>query len=192
MKVYFAKNSHDYPKKHGDVRLSWYQNGNICILKRKAQPTLQVQNIRLKLVNSVCKEIWKNLSLSFKKDLYRYSIEYRKVSFVLRKRGISAYSVLLMIVNALIKRFCLNTESYELLLLQVNSLMHHMTIYLFVKKRLIKAVKNAYRLNARHGVLLDFNPFLRNNTERLIANEMKGRVFVYDKTFHFVQGMSYA
>ena len=35
MKVIFNHKVHDYPKRHGDLKLAWYGNGNFCIVIKR-------------------------------------------------------------------------------------------------------------------------------------------------------------
>jgi len=147
MKVYFKQKKHDFPKKLEGMSLSWYNQGRICIAKRKACPELQKQNINLIKINRVSKSIWTILSPGLKKDMAKYSQKYREKYPVLRKRGISSYSAFLMIIHALVKRFYLQGETETALQRKLMALTEKLTVYACVCLHLLKKVDGAYRLN---------------------------------------------
>ncbi len=147
MRVIFNHKVHDYPKKLGDLKLAWYGNGNICIVRKQSKRQIQKQNLTIIQINRISKVLWDELDNHFKKDLARYARMYKQEYPSLRKRGISSYSCFLMIVHALIKRFCLNSENEHLCINVLEKLLHGLSVYKAIRLKLIKSVKVSYKLN---------------------------------------------
>ncbi|MBP7564328.1 MAG: hypothetical protein KA886_11130 [Candidatus Cloacimonetes bacterium] len=149
MKIHFSEKKTDYPKKCGDFQLAWYNQGQICISRKKQHPKIQKQNIHIKIMNRICKNVWFNLMPAQKREMSLYAVLFKKTWPGLRKRGISSYSVLLMIVYRLIHRYQFNTENQEAcssLLLQWIS--RH-SLYQMIQIKILKKVNDAYLLNYR-------------------------------------------
>jgi len=140
MKVIFNQKKHDYPKKINDVNLAWYQQGHICVMRNLKPHIMQEQNHKIKIINKVTKQLWDILSKPFKKDLALYAIAYKKSYPGLRKRGISSYGIMLMIVHALIKRFSLSVLNHEKLFDILYGLFSHLSVYKAVKLNLLRKV----------------------------------------------------
>ncbi len=147
MKVIFNHKVHDYPKRHGDLKLAWYGNGNFCIVRKQTKRQIQQQNLSIIQINRISKVLWDELDNHFKKDLARYARMYKQEYPSLRKRGISSYSCFLMIVHALIKRFSLNSENEHLCINVLKRLLHGLSVFKAISLKLIKSVKASYKLN---------------------------------------------
>ncbi len=148
MKVYFSHHQQDYPKNIGDIRLAWYQNGQICVMRNHYKPhQIQKQNILISRINAVCKVVWVNTLSAFKKDISLYATLYKRTYPGLRKRGISSYSIMLMLVHALIRRFQLSDRDSESLIKIIEGLLKDKSLYDLIQLKLLKFVPGAYRLN---------------------------------------------
>ncbi|HPM01097.1 MAG: hypothetical protein KA886_11105 [Candidatus Cloacimonetes bacterium] len=147
MKVFFSKIMKDYPKKAGDMHLAWYNQGQICVSRKKSQPKIQKQNIQIHIINHICKSIWEKLLPACKREMATYANLYKKTYPGLRKRGISCYSVLLMITHSLIKHFAFHTESLEGCTEFFLQWISAHSIYQMIQMKMIKRVRYAYRLN---------------------------------------------
>ncbi len=147
MKVILKHKSHDFPKKAGELRLAWYGGGQVCIARRHVERKSQKQNESIIRINRICKTLWDELDMHYKKDLAVYAKAYKMEYPSLRKRGVSSYAVFLMIIHALIKRFSLATDNYELCLNQLRDLLGRLTLHKAVQVRLLKAVRKHYLLN---------------------------------------------
>ena len=147
MKVIIKQKTHDYPKKAGDLNLAWYAGGRICIVRKKTERTLQKQNLSIIQINAITKSLWATLLPAFKRDLAKYAMRYKNEYPALRKRGVSAYSVFLIFIHALIKRFSLNFENPEICTEIIINIMENMTVKKAIILRLLKKVRYYYRLN---------------------------------------------
>jgi len=148
MKVYFQHHQHDYPKQAGDIRLAWYQGGRVCVMRNyHKNHQIQKQNIQISRINAVCKALWENILPAFKKDISLYATLYKRTYPGLRKRGISSYSVMLMLVHALIRRFQLSNRDSEHLVNVIESMLQGRSLYDLIQMKLLKSVPGAYRLN---------------------------------------------
>ncbi len=151
MIVFMNKHQHDYPKKIGYLHVAWYQQGRICVSRKLNHRNLQTQNISIIQINQIAKELWQGLNLHFKKDLAGYALKYKKEYPVLRKRGISSYSVFLMLVHALLKRFSIAYENLSHCLLTLQSVLNHLSVCRAIQLKLIKPVKAYHLLNHPAG-----------------------------------------
>jgi len=151
MKVIFKQKTHDYPKRSGELNLAWYTGGRICIVRKKTDRTLQKQNLSIIQINVITKSLWETLNPGFKRDLARYAVRFKKEYPALRKRGISAYSVFLILIHALIKRFSLNTEKMVNCVNALSQLLSSISIYKAIRLKLIKKVRTCYQLNKLNG-----------------------------------------
>ena len=151
MRVIFNHKKHDYPKKLGDLKLAWYGNGYVCIVRKQSKRQIQKQNLSIIQINRISKELWIDLDYIFKQDLARYARMYKQEYPSLRKRGISSYSCFLMIVHALIKRFSLKSDDEQLCINVLKRLLYDLSVYKAICLRLIKSVKDSYRLNHCKG-----------------------------------------
>ncbi|HOD54555.1 MAG TPA: hypothetical protein PKJ08_08525 [Candidatus Cloacimonadota bacterium] len=147
MKIHFSEKKTDYPKKCGDLQLAWYNHGQICISRKKQQPKIQKQNIHIKTMNRICKNVWSNLLPAQKRDMSLYAVLFKKTWPGLRKRGISSYSVLLMIVFHLIHRYQFNTGNQEACSLQLLHWISRHSLYQMIQIKILKKVDDAYLLN---------------------------------------------
>jgi len=93
------------------------------------------------------KSLWATLLPAFKRDLAKYAMRYKNEYPALRKRGVSAYSVFLIFIHALIKRFSLNFENPEICTEIIINIMENMTVKKAIILRLLKKVRYYYRLN---------------------------------------------
>jgi len=151
MRVYFNKKVHDYPKRAGDCYLAWYNQGNICILKKKPLFVCQSQHLKIQTINQISLKLWAEQSQRFKKDMAEYAKRYKKKYPGLRKRGISAYSAFLMVVHALIRRFHIQYENHENAINIMSTLIKTLSVKKAIRLRLIKPVSDAYQLNQSAG-----------------------------------------
>lgn len=151
MKVIFKQMKHDYPKKAGDLNLAWYAGGRTCIVRKKTKRALQKQNLSIIQINAITKSVWETLLPAFKRDLAKYAMQYKREYPALRKRGISAYSVFLILIHALIKRFSLNTEKMVNCVNALSQLLSSISIYKAIRLKLIKKVRTCYQLNKLNG-----------------------------------------
>ncbi|MBP7563267.1 MAG: hypothetical protein KA886_05705 [Candidatus Cloacimonetes bacterium] len=168
MKVIIKQKTHDYPKKAGDLNLAWYAGGRICIVRKKTERAIQKQNLSIIQINAITKSLWATLLPAFKQDLARYAIQYKKEYPALRKRGVSAYSVFLIFIHALIKRFSLNFDNREICTEIIIHIMENMTVKKAITLRLLKKVRYYYKLNKT-------NVF----KARVLGNDVKLRNFMY-------------
>ena len=171
MKVYFQHHHHDFPKQTGDIRLAWYQEGRVCVMRNYRQThQLQTQNLQISRINAVCKALWENILPAFKKDLSQYASAYKKTYPGLRKRGISSYSVMLMLVHALIRRFQLSDRDTEHLVNIIESMLQGRSLYDLIQMRLLKSVPGAYQLNYKTGYnFTQIIPVLLSNCRLMFA-----------------------
>ncbi len=169
MKVFFNQKKHDYPKKINDVNLAWYQQGRICIMRNLRPHIMQEQNNKIKIVNKVSRQLWDVISKSFKKDLALYALAYKKTYPGLRKRGISSYGIMLMLVHGLIKRFSLQSLSEVSLYETVLKLISHLTVYKSVKLNLLRKLVSIHSLNHTAIDVSDSNtiPFQDDMTDNI-------------------------
>jgi len=149
MKVIMKDKQHDFPKKIGDLNLAWYQQGRICVSRKKNPRSLQKQNMSIIQINQITKALWESLHPHFKKDLAFYALQYKKDYPGLRKRGISSYAVFLIIVHALIKRFSIAYENQDDCLAILQKLISPLSVKKAVEIRLLKPVMGYYQLNHR-------------------------------------------
>jgi len=147
MKVQFKQKALDYPKKSGDLNLAWYAGGRICIVRKKTERALQKQNLSIIQINAITKAVWETLNPSFKQDLARYAVRYKKEYPTLRKRGVSAYAVFLILIHALIKRFSLNTDNDLQCIKTLITILANLSIYQAIRLKLLKRVRACYQLN---------------------------------------------
>ncbi len=177
MKVFFKNKRTDYPKKLGDCQLAWYQQGQICIMRKKTIPAFQKQNMNIIQVNRVTRSIWTQLSDLFKRDLSIYALRYKLSWPSLRKRGVSAYSIMLMITHALIRRFGLDTAQTENCSLLLIKMLEKYNIVQLIALKILKPVPKAYQLN---------QPLIRqdaeNNGSLTERNPEKYRVFMESRS----------
>ena len=146
MKVFFSGKSHDFPKKIVDLSLAWYNQGKICISRKPVERQIQKQNIHIREVNQIVRKLWNEITPKAKRDMALYAKAYKVKKVMLRKRGISAYGVMLMIVHALIKRFSLEGDSLYAVL---KTLLVDMSIKNAVKLGLLIKVSNIHQMNHR-------------------------------------------
>ncbi|HOD54306.1 MAG TPA: hypothetical protein PKJ08_07255, partial [Candidatus Cloacimonadota bacterium] len=152
MRVYFdQKRQNDYPKRAGEMNLAWYNQGQICIYRKKTHHEMQAQNIYIRDINQMVHGLWQELSLRSKRELQAYALQYKKRYPSLRKRGNNAYSVFLMICHSLIRKYQLNQLSQAVLTEQLKQLLASMSIYKLVLQGILKVVIHAYRFN--HALL---------------------------------------
>jgi len=137
----------DFPKKINDLQLNWYQQGRICIAKNRKKPALQAQNIQIKRINQIVRQLWNELTTGFKKDLSAYAHAYKQYYPSLRKRGVSSYSCFLILIHGLIKRFGLKDKPDDLMVIILCELMTQLSIYKAVRINLLKKVPFVYQLN---------------------------------------------
>jgi len=148
MRVYFdQKRQNDYPKRAGEMNLAWYNQGQICIYRKKTHHEMQAQNIYIRDINQMVHGLWQELSLRSKRDLQAYALQYKKRYPSLRKRGNNAYSVFLMICHSLIRKYQLSQMSQTLMTEQLRQLLTSMSIYKLVMQGILKVVKFAYQFN---------------------------------------------
>ncbi len=147
MKIIFSKKQKDYPKKTGDLHLAWYNHGRICISRKKSQPVIQKQNIRIQVINSLCKNLWDKLLPANKKEMALYARMYKATYPGLRKRGISSYSVLLMMTHSLLNCYRFDTENPALCAEQLLQWISIHSLYQMIQMKFLKRVRYAYRLN---------------------------------------------
>jgi len=134
-------------KKAGELGLAWYAGGQVCITRKRIERSLQKQNLSIIQINTISRMVWAELAIPFKKDLAKYALLYKKEYPGLRKRGISSYTVFLMITHALIRRFSLKTEDSVQCADLIKILLQNMTVKKAVELRLLKRVNQYYLLN---------------------------------------------
>jgi hypothetical protein len=156
MRIYFSEMPKDLPKKWGDLNLAWYQNGKICISRVLKDHQIQAQNFNIIQVNQITRAVWDRLCNPFKKDLAEYAKCYKTEYPTLRKRGISAYSVFLMVMHGLIKRFSIMTTDAEKCIVIFDQLLLKMSVLKLIRIKILKAVRKNYRLNQENWGLDDF------------------------------------
>ncbi len=147
MRVFFSEKVKDFPKKAGDLHLAWYQNGNICISRVLKQHKIQTQNFNIIQVNQITRAVWEGLSSSFKRDMAEYARLYKRDYPTLRKRGVSAYSVFLMVIHGIIKRFTLVTDNIDKCISLFEKLLHKMSVLKLIRIRILRPVSMCHRLN---------------------------------------------
>jgi len=150
MRIYFSEKPKDLPKKWGDLNLAWYQNGNVCISRKKIEHKTQLQNINIIKINQICKRLWNTLDPQFKRDMGRYAVQYKKEYPALRKRGVSAYSVFLIVIYGLIRRFYLRTEELEKCISMFEQLLQNISVFKLIRIKILKPVTRGYRLNHKN------------------------------------------
>jgi hypothetical protein len=148
MRVFFKQNHHhDYPKRAGEMNLAWYNQGKICIYRKKTSHEMQAQNLYIKAMNQVVHDLWKTLSFKSKRELQTYAQLYKKRYPSLRKRGNNAYSIFLMICHSLIRKYQLHQLAPIGLTTQLKQMLAVLSLYKMVLQGVLKVVKYAYRLN---------------------------------------------
>jgi len=147
MRVYFRKKAHDYPKRAGDCYLAWYNQGKICILKKKPVFVCQKQHLMIQAINQISLKLWPEQSQKFKKDMAEYAKRYKVTYPGLRKRGISAYSIFLKIIHGLIKRFSLHEIGESHLNHTLKAMLMGLSVYKCILSNLLKRVNRMYCLN---------------------------------------------
>ncbi len=147
MRVYFSETNFDFPKKINDLRVAWFREGRICISRNYKKKEMQVQNYRIIQMNAMIKMLYGELSAGFKKDMGRYTQMYKIRYPHLRKRGMSAYSVFLMLVYAIVHRFGLNDRSVDEMKEILSSLIKNLSVAECVRLKLLAVVKGYYILN---------------------------------------------
>ncbi len=167
MRVFFKKKVHDYPKMSGDYYLAWYNQGKICILKKKPVFVCKAQHVKIKTVNRISQRLWAELSHKFKNDMALYARQYKITYPGLRKRGISAYSIFLKITHGLIRRFSLEALSESLLTDTLKDLLYGLSVHRCVQIKLLNRVPGVYQLNhppyqIPEEYRLSFNQFQHN------------------------------
>ncbi len=161
MRVIFNQRAvHDYPKKSGDMHFAWYCQGKKCICRKKSEPCLQTQNVKIKDVNHIVHSLWQELKQKSKVELQKYALLYKKRYPSLRKRGNNAYSIFLMICHALIRLNKLSPLQKNDLLTIVRNILSGMTIYQMVSEGILKRVKNCHQLRLQ---LLENDDILSEN-----------------------------
>lgn len=121
-------------------------------------------------MNVMIKELYNELSVGFKKDMGKYAQLYKTRYPHLRKRGMSAYAVFLMVVYALVRRFGLDERSVDEMKIILLQLIRTLSVADSIRMKLLKTVKTYYTLN--HVALVN----IRNTFEK--AEWMhKGAVF---------------
>ncbi len=171
MKVIFNQTAvHDYPKKAGGMHFAWYCQGKICICRKKSEPCLQTQNVKIKDVNHVVHSLWQELKQKSKVELQKYASLYKKRYPSIRKRGNNAYSIFLMICHALIKVNKLSQIQKDDLLTILRNIISGMTIYQMVSEGILKRVKNCHQLKLQ----------LLGNDDILLENKALEAIGFYD------------
>jgi len=166
MRVLFKQNiHHDYPKKLEEMSLAWYNQGRICICRKKTEHIIQKQNLYIGQMNIIIRQIWLELPNSYRKDLKEYAAAYKKRYPALRKRGNNAYSSFLMICHGLIKKYALSEEESDFVYHDLKCLLSVSSVLELIRKGLLRPVKYAYRLNCMPFSYLTgqseyFSPFL--------------------------------
>ncbi len=147
MRVYFSDKNFDFPKKINDLRVAWYSEGKICISRNYKKKEMQAQNYRIIKMNKLIKDLYSSLHPQFKKDMSQYAHLYKKRYPHLRKRGMSAYAVFLMISYALIRRFGLKDHAIEQLRVLLSEILKNLSVADCIRVKLLKVVKCYYVLN---------------------------------------------
>jgi len=147
MRIYFSEKPKDLPKKWGDLNLAWYQNGNVCISRKKIEHKTQLQNINIVKINQICKTRWDSLDTHFKNDLVKYASQYKKEYPALRKRGVSAYSVFLIVIHGLLRRFSIRIEESDKCISIFERLLQNISVFKLIRIKILKPVTMSYRLN---------------------------------------------
>jgi hypothetical protein len=170
MRVYFSDSVKDFPKKAGDLHLAWYQNGRICISRVLKDHHMQPQNFNIIQVNQITRAVWDRLSNPFKKDLAEYARRYKIQYPNLRKRGVSAYSVFLMVIHGLIRRFSIKTADAEKCSVVFDQLLLKMSVFKLIEFKILKPVRMSYQLNQENWINIfifkktSINDLAGNNT----------------------------
>jgi hypothetical protein len=147
MRIYFSEKPKDLPKKWGDLHLAWYQNGRVCISRVLKAHQMQSQNFNIIQVNQITRAVWDRLCNPFKKDLTEYAKRYKTEYPSLRKRGISAYSVFLMVIHGLIRRFSIMTTDAKKCISLFEQLLQNISVFKLIRIKILKPVSMGYRLN---------------------------------------------
>lgn len=147
MRVYFSETKFDFPKRINDLRVAWFRDGRICISRNYKKREMQVQNYRIIQMNGMIKMLYSELSMGFKKDMGRYAQLYKIRYPHLRKRGMSAYAVFLMVVYSLVRRFGLTDRSVDELKEILSRLILGLCVAECVRMKLLAVVKGYYTLN---------------------------------------------
>ncbi len=170
MRVYFSDRVKDFPKKAGDLHLAWYQNGRICISRVLKNHHMQPQNFNIIQVNQITRAVWDRLSEPFKKDLAEYAKRYKTEYPSLRKRGVSAYSVFLMVIHGLIRRFSIKTADTEKCVVLFEQFLLKMSVLKLIEIRIFKSVRKNYQLNQENWNIDHSNTMTKGkNSERINA-----------------------
>jgi len=165
MKVFWNKKVHDFPKRSGDACLAWYNQGQVCILRKRPIFNWKAQHLKIKEINLICLTLWSEQSDGFKRDMKKYAKLFKTTYPGLRKRGVSAYSIFLILIHALIKRFSLNDISSDLLRSVLRKLLDSLSVFKAIQIRLLKRVPNAYRLNYKSQNKEDGKNFAISDTQ---------------------------
>ncbi len=147
MRVYFSETKFDFPKKINDLRVAWFREGRICISRNYKKKEMQKQNYRIIQMNAMIKVLYGEMSSGFKKDMGRYAQLYKCRYPHLRKRGMSAYAVFLMLVYALVRRFGLGNRSADEMKEILFSLIKNLSVAECIRMKLLAVVKGYYVLN---------------------------------------------
>ncbi len=149
MRVYFSETNFDFPKKINDLRVAWFREGRICISRNYKKKEMQEQNFRIIQMNAMIKVLYVELNTGFKKDMGRYAQLYKMRYPHLRKRGMSAYAVFLMVVYALVRRFGLGDRSLDEMKEILSGMILRLSVAECVRLKLLAVVKGYYALNRR-------------------------------------------
>jgi len=76
-----------------------------------------------------------------------YARLYKRDYPTLRKRGVSAYSVFLMVIHGIIKRFTLVTDNIDKCISLFEKLLHKMSVLKLIRIRILRPVSMCHRLN---------------------------------------------
>jgi hypothetical protein len=178
MRVYFSETKFDFPKKINDLRVAWFREGRICISRNYKKKEMQTQNYRIIQMNAMIKVLYGELSIGFRKDMGRYAQLYKIRYPHLRKRGMSAYAVFLMVVYALVRRFGLSERSVDEMKVILSSLIMNLSVAECVRLKLLAVVKGYYALN--HVVGLKKSYLMTEDTEEergIIMRENRFRMY---------------
>ncbi len=148
MKVYFnQKHQHDYPKHKEGMMLAWYNQGKVCIVRKRVNHLMQTQNFYIREVNQVVHALWIELSIKRKREIQAYALLYKKRYPSLRKRGNNAYSIFLKICHSLIRLYHLDSFFPNDLTNQLRQLFSSLSIYKLVLKGILRFVRDSYKFN---------------------------------------------
>ncbi|HOD55273.1 MAG TPA: hypothetical protein PKJ08_12160, partial [Candidatus Cloacimonadota bacterium] len=104
-------------------------------------------NFNIIQVNQITRAVWDRLSKPFMRDLAEYARRYKIEYPNLRKRGVSAYSVFLMVIHGLIRRFSIKTADAEKCSVVFDQLLLKMSVFKLIEFKILKPVRMSYQLN---------------------------------------------